>query len=95
MTIEAMTGSRAWMLAGWTMIHFLWVGGAIGTLAGAARLAMRRATPEIRYGAALLSLGLMAVSPVAIAWRIAATDRDRPIVVSDDIPPLLRVSIPA
>ncbi len=95
MTIEAMTGSRAWMLAGWTMIHFLWVGGAIGTLAGAARLAMRRATPEIRYGAALLSLGLMAVSPVAIAWRIAATNRDRPIVVSDDIPPLLRVSIPA
>ena len=93
MTIEAMTGSRAWMLAGWTMIHFLWVGGAIGTLAAAARLAMRRASPEIRHGAALLSLGLMAVSPAAIAWRIAATDRDRPIAVSEDVTPLPRVSI--
>ena len=35
MTIEAMTGSRPWLAAGWTMLHFLWVGGALGLVAAA------------------------------------------------------------
>ena len=25
--------SRSWLVAGWTMLHFLWVGGLLGLLA--------------------------------------------------------------
>ena len=73
MTIEAMTGSRPWLTAGWTMLHFLWVGGALGLAAAAGRLALRRAAPEVRYGFALLCLASMAVAPAAIAWCLIET----------------------
>ncbi len=32
-----MIGYRLWQIAGWTMLHSLWVGAALGSLALAAR----------------------------------------------------------
>jgi beta-lactamase regulating signal transducer with metallopeptidase domain len=76
MTIEALTGSRPWLAAGWTMLHFLWVGGAIGLVAALGRRALRGAVPEARYGFALLGLAAMAVAPAAIVALLPASPRD-------------------
>ena len=78
MTIEALTESRAWLAAGWTMLHFLWVGGAVGLIAALGRRALRGAAPETRYAHALLSLSAMAVAPAAIALLLPAVDDGRP-----------------
>lgn len=62
--------SLAWSTAGWTMLHFLWVGSLLAALAALGRRALRQAHPSIRYGHALVSLLLLAAAPPAIAWAI-------------------------
>ena len=62
-----------WLGIGWTMLHFLWVGGVV---AGAAALVLRQipgTSAEMRYAIALASLVLLALTPPAIAWRLART----------------------
>ncbi len=61
MTTRALTASWPWLLAGWTMLHYFWVGGLIGLLAVALRRALRKARPEVRYNVALLGLAALAV----------------------------------
>src|SRR5271166_1279467 len=61
----------AWGLAGWTMLHYLWVGGVLAALAAAGRRVLLRAHPDVRYGYALASLTILAVAPAVIAWVIA------------------------
>jgi beta-lactamase regulating signal transducer with metallopeptidase domain/tetratricopeptide (TPR) repeat protein len=95
MTIEAVTGSRPWLTAGWTMLHFLWVGGALGLAAAAGRLALRRAEPEVRYGFAVLGLASMAAAPAAIAWCLIETAGTRPVAATPigvEVAPLPRPS---
>src|SRR5262249_34967757 len=67
MTASSFMESRLWLAAGWVMLHFLWVGGAIGLLAAAGRLVRRSASPERRYAFALGCLAALAVAPVVIA----------------------------
>ena len=67
MTITAVTASRPWLLVGWTMLHFLWVGGLLGLAAAALRRALRGARPEVRYSVAMLGLAALAVAPAVIA----------------------------
>jgi WD40 repeat protein/beta-lactamase regulating signal transducer with metallopeptidase domain len=75
-----MIGMTIWQLAGWTMLHFLWVGGAIGILAAIVRRAIRNASLEVRHTAALMSLALLVLAPGAIAWRLSHAGRaERPI----------------
>jgi hypothetical protein len=42
-----------WHLAGWTMVHFLWLGTLIAAVAFIVRVLSRRATPNVRYATAL------------------------------------------
>ncbi len=67
MSLETLTGSRAWILAGWTMLHFLWVGAVLGVVGAVLRRLSRRASPERRYALALACLGTLALAPVGIA----------------------------
>ncbi len=62
-----------WNVAGWTMVHFLWLGTLVGGLAAAWRFAMRRARPNVRYVAALVSLGILTALPVGIATWLVST----------------------
>ncbi len=65
----------AWQLAGWTMLHFLWIG-ALAALAGASvRLACRRAAPAVRYAASLGTLAVIVTSPLVIAAWLNAQPR--------------------
>ena len=41
--------STAWLAAGWTMLHFLWIGTLAGLVAGLGRRFLLRASPEARH----------------------------------------------
>lgn len=56
-----------WMIAGWTMIHFLWLGTLVALAALLGRWLLRRASANLRYAVALTSLAMLAAMPVAIA----------------------------
>ena len=60
-------GVELWNIAGWTMLHFLWIGALIGVAAAISRWLLRRAAPAVRYTAALACLALLAAAPVVIA----------------------------
>jgi|GEM_PF-1463156 len=76
--VEALTTSPTWRLAGWTMLHFLWVGGLIGVALGLLRCALRTANSEFRYGVAVLGLASLALSPAIIAWNLASNSGRNP-----------------
>ncbi|HUW85181.1 MAG TPA: carboxypeptidase regulatory-like domain-containing protein [Phycisphaerae bacterium] len=59
--------SPYWIAAGWTMLHFLWVGCVIGLLAAILRRLVRSASPNVRYFTALICLAVLAASPAVIA----------------------------
>jgi beta-lactamase regulating signal transducer with metallopeptidase domain len=56
-----------WQLAGWTMLHYLWIGAALGLAAFAVRRVCQRLPAHVRYGAALVWLVLLAAAPFGIA----------------------------
>ena len=53
-----MIAYRIWQVAGWTMLHYLWVGGGLGTATLALRWVLRSAAANVRYLAALGGLAL-------------------------------------
>ena len=64
------------------MLHYLWVGAALGTAAMVVRFALRSAAANVRYLTALGSLLMMVAAPVAIATVVA----DRLVPPSNDAP---------
>ncbi|MDR3621249.1 MAG: M56 family metallopeptidase [Paludisphaera borealis] len=71
MNVSTWATSPAWTAAGWTMLHFLWVGAALTALAAIGRRALRKAHPDVRHAFALATLAALALAPAAIAWTIA------------------------
>ncbi|MFI5456411.1 MAG: M56 family metallopeptidase [Isosphaerales bacterium] len=69
-----LTTSPVWTAAGWTMLHLVWVGAAIGLAAALARRLLKTARPEARYGVALACLFSLSVSPAAIFVRVFEAD---------------------
>lgn len=63
--------SQLWQVAGWTMLHFMWIGTLIGLLALAGRWLLKSANPNVRYAFAVLSLALLASAPVGIVSYVA------------------------
>src|SRR5438045_3286073 len=61
------TDANAWNLAGWTMIHFLWLGALVALMAFAGRWLFRRTPANIRYAFALACLGVLTALPIGIA----------------------------
>ncbi len=62
-----MIGYRLWQVVGWTMLHYLWIGAAMGVVAMLMRQRLRFAAANLRYLIALGSLLLLSLAPVAIA----------------------------
>jgi beta-lactamase regulating signal transducer with metallopeptidase domain len=56
-----------WILAGWTMIHFLWLGTLVALAALISRWLLRRTSANVRYAVALTCLAILAAMPMAIA----------------------------
>ena len=59
--------SPVWSFAGWVMLHFVWIGGLLLALAASGRRVLRSAHPDVRYGYALMTLTVLAVTPAIIA----------------------------
>ncbi|MBI3863734.1 MAG: polysaccharide biosynthesis/export family protein [Planctomycetia bacterium] len=58
--------SRYWLAAGGTMLHFIWIGGAVWIAAAAVRSLMSRSGPRVRYAVALGMLVATACIPCAL-----------------------------
>jgi hypothetical protein len=70
--LTALDNHEVWHIAGWTMIHYLWMGTLIGIFALALRLLLRRAAANVRYAAALACLFVLAALPIGIAsWLVS------------------------
>jgi len=69
-----LTTAPMWTAAGWTMLHMVWVGAAIGLVAALARRLLKPVRPEARYGVALVCLLGLSVSPAAIFVRVFEPD---------------------
>ena len=65
--------AHAWTIAGWTMIHFAWIGTAILIVAALARWLASRAPANGKYVLSLVSLALVTASPVVIAAWLSVT----------------------
>jgi beta-lactamase regulating signal transducer with metallopeptidase domain/5-hydroxyisourate hydrolase-like protein (transthyretin family) len=78
-----MIGSRLWQVAGWTMLHYFWVGGALGVAALLLRQRLRSAAAGARYLVALGSLLLLSIAPAAVA--VVVTQEFAPTALS--LPP--------
>ena len=63
---------RIWQIAGWTMLHYLWIGAVLGLLAAAVRLLLRSRGANVRYLAALACFGVLAIAPLPIAMVIGS-----------------------
>jgi beta-lactamase regulating signal transducer with metallopeptidase domain/protein involved in polysaccharide export with SLBB domain/predicted nucleic acid-binding Zn-ribbon protein len=61
---------NAWLLAGWTMLHFIWVGALVAAAGAIVRLAVRRCGPNVRYASSLAMLAVVACAPVVIACAL-------------------------
>jgi beta-lactamase regulating signal transducer with metallopeptidase domain len=63
----------SWQTVGWTMVHFLWLGTAVGAAAALLCWMLRRAEPNTRYVCALASLAILSALPVAVAVWLVCT----------------------
>jgi len=65
MTIASWMQSPLWLTAGWVMLHFLWVGTAVGLVAAAGRWLLAN-RPQRQYAFALACFAAVTCSPVVI-----------------------------
>ena len=74
--------SPVWSIVGWSLLHYLWVGAAIGVAAWLMKRAVRPLSPQVRYAVAVFLFATMAIAPVAIAWRVSENVHDAPATVA-------------
>ena len=72
-----------WSVAGWTMLHYMWLGALIGMLAWSSKQALRIRyvddSANVRYVVALFWLLLLAVAPIGLAAWVARTHPDEAV----------------
>ncbi len=74
MSFNLLITSPVWTAAGWTMLHVIWVGAAIGVVAALVRGLLNRARSQTRYSVALAFLLALSISPAAIFVAIFQPD---------------------
>lgn len=63
----SLDGIELWHLAGWTMVHFLWLGALVVAAAAVCRFLLRRTSPSIRYAFMCAWLLALAALPFGTA----------------------------
>ena len=63
-----------WQLAGWTMIHYLWIGLVLLAATAVVRLILRGAPPTWRYAQSLVALAAIAIAPLLVAVWVVQQD---------------------
>jgi beta-lactamase regulating signal transducer with metallopeptidase domain/multidrug resistance efflux pump len=67
MTASSLMESPFWLTAGWVMLHFLWVGCAIGLVAAIGRWLLVSTSANRRYAFALACFAVLTMAPAVIA----------------------------
>src|SRR4051812_12978884 len=80
------TMSDLWFVAGWTMVHFFWLGAITGALALVCRMLLRSTSASVRYGAALATLIVLAALPLATATWLVKYGSLKTIIVETPSP---------
>ena len=60
-------------IAGWTLLHFVWQGTAVGIVAAVGFRLLRTAAPHVRYLLASAAMATMLVAPLATAARLSSS----------------------
>jgi beta-lactamase regulating signal transducer with metallopeptidase domain len=60
-------------VAGWTLLHFLWQGTAIGVVAALGFWLLRASTPHVRYVLASAAMVTMLIAPIVTAVRLSSS----------------------
>lgn len=89
MALASLMHSSVWQTAGWVMVHFLWVGAAIGLVAAVGRHWLRP-NPAQRYAFALACFGALSVTPGIISFclhsnRLAASTTNQPLAMVAEV----------
>ena len=63
-TVETILNSALMHSLGWTLVHFLWQGIAVGAIYIVVRQMLRGQSPAIRYHLAMGALAVMALLPI-------------------------------
>src|SRR4051794_10143442 len=97
-----------WLVAGWTMIHFLWLGTLVALAALVSRWLLCRTSANVRYVVALTCLMMLAAMPITIVvWlyeyspssRLAdqplRNDAGSPVIELKDVEPTAFTTLPA
>jgi beta-lactamase regulating signal transducer with metallopeptidase domain len=83
--------SRYWIAAGWTMLHFVWLGTLIGLAAWAIRRVLRPLGPQVCYVALVLLLFAMSAGVLRLyGWVLASTPAP-----ADAVPIAIAPALPA
>ena len=64
------SGEMAWRWAGWSMLHYLWLGALVALAGALLRTVCRQATPAARYAVSLTTFAVLAVAPLGIAYGL-------------------------
>ncbi|HEV3118011.1 MAG TPA: M56 family metallopeptidase, partial [Gemmataceae bacterium] len=64
--------SHYWLAAGWTMFHFLWIGTIVWIAALVLRSSLRRASPAVRYSAAVVLMLATTAVPAGLYVAVLA-----------------------
>jgi beta-lactamase regulating signal transducer with metallopeptidase domain len=80
-----MNGVRLWQIAGWTMLHYFWLGAVIGAVMLLLRRKLQSAGEDVRYAVALGGFCLLCVAPVAVAAWVAQHVPPAEIAVEEKI----------
>ncbi|HUG94274.1 MAG TPA: hypothetical protein VML55_25820, partial [Planctomycetaceae bacterium] len=78
---------------GWTLLHFVWQGAAIGVLAAAVLFALRNRSANARYVTAMAALAAMAVCPVVTFPLVRAAQAPEPGAIASGAETELDASI--
>jgi beta-lactamase regulating signal transducer with metallopeptidase domain len=91
-----LTTSPLWTAAGWTMLHLVWAGAAIGVMAVLMRRLLTSTRPETRYGIALTFLFALSVLPLMMfVWSYRPDAGPRVLLTrSLGASPLSQASVP-
>ena len=69
-----MIDARLWQVAGWTMLHYFWIGALLGAVSLFVRWQLRTLAVTVRYAVALSSFLLLCAAPAGIAvWVLQHT----------------------
>lgn len=77
MTLLDVVVNSPWLRSlGWTLLHFLWQGAAVGLCYGLVRHGLRSRSPELRYCLAMITLVVLAALPVCTFLYLLHTNAD-------------------